>query len=77
MDESKTEVSLRNLTLKFEEESTLLIIIVKLPSEIPRVLLGELDVDLPTFIQDFDATWRDLGDKTRNEFIRGATGRDT
>jgi len=73
MDESKNEISSKELLLKFEEESTHLIIIVKLPGEIPRVFPGELDVDLPTFIQDFDATWKDLGDKTRNELIRGAT----
>ena len=75
MTESE-ETSKRELLLKFEEESTHLIIIVKLPGEIPRVFPGALDVDLPTFIQDFEAAWKDLGDKTRNELIRGASGRD-
>lgn len=78
MDKSKEkpeEGSSKELLLKFEEESTFLIVAVKLPGEIPRVLPIEIDVDLPTFIQDFDATWKDLGDKARNEFIRGATGR--
>lgn len=69
---------LRELLLKFTGESTFLFVAVKLPGEIPLVLPIEIDVDLPTFIQDFDATWKDLGDKTRNEFIRGATsGRAT
>ena len=67
---SKTE-----LKLKFTEESTLLIVAVKLPGEAPRVMPMELDVDLPTFIMDFPFTWRELGEKVRAEFVRGAAGR--
>ena len=77
MDESKTEeTSMKKLTLELEEESTFLIVAVKLPAEFPRVMPIQIDVDLPTFLQDFDSTWKDLGDKVRNEFIRGASGRD-
>lgn len=77
MDENKTEVSSKELRLKFEEESTFLIVAVKLPAEFPRVMPIQIDVDLPTFLQDFDSTWKELGDKVRNEFIRGASGRNT
>jgi len=68
---SKTE-----LLLKFGEEDTLLFVAVKLPGEIPRVLPMGIEVDLTTFIEEFDSTWRDVGEKVLNEFIRGATGRD-
>ena len=65
--------SKKSLTLKFTEESTLLIVVVKLPDEIPRVMPMELDVDLRTFLEDFDDTWKELGAKVRSEFSRGAT----
>lgn len=67
---SKTE-----LLLKFKEESTHLVVIVKLPGEIPRILPGEIDADLNDFLADFDSIWRDVGDAARDEFVRGATGR--
>lgn len=70
---SKTE-----LRLKFKEEDTILTVVVKLPGEVPRVLPLGIDVDLAIFIEDFPATWRDIGEKVRNEFIRGAiSGRVT
>ena len=65
--------SKKSLTIKFTEESTLLIVVVKLPGEIPRVMPMELDVDLRTFIEDFDDTWKELGEKALSEFVRGAT----
>lgn len=67
--------SKNKLILSFKEEATLLIVAVKLPNEVPRVMPMELEVDLPTFISDFSATWRELGEKVRTEFVRGATGR--
>ncbi len=73
MMESKSK---KSLTLKFEEEATYLFVAVKLPGEFPRVIPIEVEVDLPIFIQDFETTWRELGDKVRDEFVRGATGRD-
>jgi len=77
MDETKDKAK-TELLLKFEEESTHLIVIVKLPNEIPRVLPGEIDAELSEFLADFDSIWRDVGDKARNEFVRGATsGRAT
>ncbi len=69
--------SKKSLTLKFGEESTYLFVAVKLPGELPRVIPMEVEVDLPIFIQDFEATWRELGDKVRDEFVRAATGRGT
>ena len=74
----KETPSKKSLTLKFAEEATYLFVAVKLPGELPRVMPIEVEVDLPTFLQDFETTWRELGDKVRNEFIRGATiGRAT
>lgn len=70
---SKTE-----FLVKFEEETTFLFVAVKLPGETIRVMQIEIEEALPTFIQDFEITWRELGDKVRDEFIRGATsGRAT
>ena len=76
MDESKDK-SKTELLLKFKEESTILVVAVKLPGEDPRVMQTEIEMDLLTFLSDFSATWRELGDKVRNEFVRGATGRGT
>lgn len=77
MDE--TQKSKTELLLKFKEGSTHLVIIVKLPDETPRILPGEFDVDLnlSTFIEEFDSIWGELGDKVFAEFVRGATGRGT
>lgn len=69
--ESKTE-----LLFKFEEESTILIVAVKLPGESPRVMQTEIEMDPITFLSDFSATWRELGDKVRAEFTRVALGRE-
>lgn len=65
---SKTE-----LLLKFEEESTILFVAVKLPGEVPRVMPIEIEMDPITFLSDFSATWRELGEKVRAEFTRAAT----
>ena len=76
MDEntgSKTE-----FLLKFTEESTLLFVAVKLPDETIRVMQIEIEEEPITFLSDFSATWRELGEKVRNEFTRAATsGRAT
>lgn len=69
--EENTETKHKDqLTLKFEEKDTTLIITVKIPNEYPRVLPLTIE-DPHFFLEDFPSFWKEMGEKVKSELIRG------
>ena len=65
------EISKDQLTLKFGEEDTLLLVAVKIPGELPRVLPVTIE-DVRAFLEEeFNEFWSTTKQRVQNELVRG------
>ncbi len=56
--------------LPYRSEDTLLLVVIKDPGRIPRIMPISIDVPRLFIAEDFKETWADIGSKVRAEISR-------
>lgn len=56
--------------LAYRDNDVLLLVVIKDPGQIPRVMPVSIEDPSLFLSEDFEGTWKDIGDKVRTEISR-------